>query len=82
MATRKREHSRKPDEQYEIIESCSSGPFLELFSRGTRRKMVGVGNEATEEYRPSWDTYANHSQAGAVEAKLFLILANRLLPLV
>jgi len=68
MATRKREHSRKPDEQYEIIESCSSGPFLELFSRGTRRKWSVWGNEATEEYRPSWDTYANHSQAGAVES--------------
>src|SRR6185312_9464980 len=33
LATRKREHSRKPDEQYEIIESCSPGPFIELFAR-------------------------------------------------
>jgi N6-adenosine-specific RNA methylase IME4 len=30
VGTRKREHSRKPDEQYDIIEACSSGPFLEL----------------------------------------------------
>ena len=37
LATRKREHSRKPDEQYEIIESCSSGPFAELFARGRER---------------------------------------------
>jgi N6-adenosine-specific RNA methylase IME4 len=37
IETRKREHSRKPDEQYEVIESCSPGPFLELFARGTRR---------------------------------------------
>ena len=28
IETRKREHSRKPDEQYEIIEACSPGPFL------------------------------------------------------
>jgi len=28
----KREHSRKPDELYEIIESCSPGPYLELFA--------------------------------------------------
>src|SRR6202035_3854663 len=35
LATRKREHSRKPDEQYDIIEACSSGPFVELFGRGT-----------------------------------------------
>src|SRR5436305_12050812 len=37
LATRKREHSRKPGEQYEIIETCSPGPFLELFARGTRK---------------------------------------------
>ncbi|TMJ24188.1 MAG: S-adenosylmethionine-binding protein, partial [Alphaproteobacteria bacterium] len=36
MATRKREHSRKPDEQFGIIEACSPGPYLELFARGTR----------------------------------------------
>ena len=32
IATRKREHSRKPDEQYAIIEACSPGPYLELFA--------------------------------------------------
>ena len=26
IETRKREHSRKPDEQYDLIESCSPGP--------------------------------------------------------
>lgn len=63
MATRKREHSRKPDEQYDLIESCSPGPFLELFSRGTRRKWTVWGDQANEQYQPSWDTYAHHSQA-------------------
>jgi len=33
MATRKREHSRKPDELYSIIQACSYGPYLELFAR-------------------------------------------------
>ena len=33
IATRKREHSRKPDELYPIVEACSPGPFLELFAR-------------------------------------------------
>src|SRR5437879_1368402 len=33
LATRKREHSRKPDEQYDIIETCSPGPFVELFGQ-------------------------------------------------
>lgn len=63
IATRKREHSRKPDEQYDVIESCSPGPYLELFSRGVRKKWAVWGNEAHGEYRPTWDTYANHSQA-------------------
>lgn len=63
IATRKREHSRKPDEQYDVIESCSPGPYLELFSRGVRKKWAVWGNEAHHEYRPTWDTYANHSQA-------------------
>jgi N6-adenosine-specific RNA methylase IME4 len=57
LATRKREHSRKPDEQYCIIEECSFGPFLELFARGTRKRWRAWGNQATKEYRPSWPTY-------------------------
>ncbi|MFQ7451006.1 MAG: MT-A70 family methyltransferase [Flavonifractor plautii] len=36
IRTQKREHSRKPDEIIPIIESCSPGPFLELFARGDR----------------------------------------------
>jgi N6-adenosine-specific RNA methylase IME4 len=67
LATRKREHSRKPDEQYEIIEACSAGPFLELFARGTRDGWVTWGNEANENYHPRWNTYSNHSKC-ATEA--------------
>jgi N6-adenosine-specific RNA methylase IME4 len=52
LATRKREHSRKPDEQYEIIEACSFAPFLELFARGTRHNWVTWGDQADEKYRP------------------------------
>ncbi len=62
IRTRKREHSRKPDELYNIIEACSSGPYLELFARGNRRKWTQWGNEV-EDYKPNWPTYANHSQA-------------------
>lgn len=62
VAVRKREHSRKPDELYDLIESCSRGPFLEMFARGTREGWAGWGNEATE-YAPSWPTYANHSRS-------------------
>ena len=45
IVSRKREHSRKPDEMYSIIESCSKGPFLELFARHTRRGWMQWGNE-------------------------------------
>lgn len=58
----KREHSRKPDEQYELIEKCSWGPFLEMFARGKRDGWDCWGNQATEEYYPEWETYKNHSQ--------------------
>src|SRR5665213_630145 len=33
MATRKREHSRKPSAAYNLIQRCSPGPYLELFAR-------------------------------------------------
>jgi N6-adenosine-specific RNA methylase IME4 len=62
IKSRKREHSRKPDELYAIIEKCSPGPFLELFARGPRRNWTMWGNES-ENYQPSWPTYAFHSQA-------------------
>jgi N6-adenosine-specific RNA methylase IME4 len=62
IATRKREHSRKPDEQYKLIESCSPGRYLELFARG-RRKGWSVWGAQAERYRPTWATYAHHSQA-------------------
>jgi N6-adenosine-specific RNA methylase IME4 len=52
LATRKREHSRKPDEQYEIIESCSPGPYLELFARYPQPGWTAWGNEAGAEVTP------------------------------
>ncbi|MGQ0676517.1 MAG: MT-A70 family methyltransferase [Rhodospirillales bacterium] len=53
LATRKREHSRKPDEIYDIIEACSPGPRLELFAR---------------HHRPGWDQWGDeHSQIHGAE---------------
>src|SRR5665213_127680 len=69
IETRKREHSRKPDEQYELIEACSPGPFLELFGRGTRKGWTTWGNQADDGYKPTWKTYANHSQTRLVAAE-------------
>ncbi len=68
LATRKREHSRKPDEQYAIVEACSPGPYLELFARGARAGWAAWGNQASENYLPTWKTYA-HSTAERVAAE-------------
>lgn len=61
IRTMKREHSRKPDEQYKIIEACSAGPYLELFARGCRKGWSAWGIQA-ERYYPDWPTYSNHSR--------------------
>jgi len=63
LATRKREHSRKPDEQYDLIEACSSGPRLELFARGLRTGWTTWGDQAENNYKPTWRTYAHNSSA-------------------
>lgn len=49
IASQKREHSRKPDELYTIIEQCSPGPYLELFARRNRSGWQQWGNEAPGE---------------------------------
>ena len=62
IATRMREHSRKPNEQYPLITSCSPGPYLELFARGERPGWTIWGDPAHEGYAPDWPNYAHHSQ--------------------
>ncbi|HEY0328970.1 MAG TPA: MT-A70 family methyltransferase [Rhodopseudomonas sp.] len=69
LATQKREHSRKPDELYPIIEACSSGPYLELFARGARKGWDSWGNQATDSYQPDWPTYKNNSSATLLAAE-------------
>ena len=61
IRTMKREHSRKPDEMVDLIERCSPGPFLEMFARGDREGWDMWGNQATGDYEPTWNTYANHT---------------------
>lgn len=63
IRTRKREHSRKPDEIIPIIEACSQGPRIELFARGVRPNWDMWGEQATPDYEPTWDTYTNHTVA-------------------
>jgi N6-adenosine-specific RNA methylase IME4 len=45
IASMKREHSRKPEELYDMIEQCSPGPFLELFARHPRPGWTQWGDE-------------------------------------
>jgi N6-adenosine-specific RNA methylase IME4 len=60
IISRKREHSRKPDELYKIIEACSSAPYLELFARNQRQGWITWGNE-TEKYELSEQSLAQLS---------------------
>jgi N6-adenosine-specific RNA methylase IME4 len=73
IATRKREHSRKPDEIYGIIESCSPQPFLELFARFRRPGWAQWGNEDVE--RNSIENVAH--RRGHIEPQLRLLESPR-----
>ena len=63
LGTRKREHSRKPDELYDLVEACSPGPRLELFARGSRPGWTTWGDQAAD-YAIGWETYT-HNSGGA-----------------
>jgi N6-adenosine-specific RNA methylase IME4 len=69
LATRKREHSRKPDEIYDIIESCSPGPYLEVFARFRRAGWKQWGNEDVEEN----SSYGVARRKGHVDPQLRLL---------
>lgn len=55
IASRKREHSRKPDQFYQIIEQCSPGPYLELFARHERAGWMQWGDQLQERQRELWE---------------------------
>jgi N6-adenosine-specific RNA methylase IME4 len=61
LATRKREHSRKPDELYEIIEDCSPAPRLELFARYPMPGWEAWGHEADPWVVPRGRQYPAYS---------------------
>jgi N6-adenosine-specific RNA methylase IME4 len=64
IETRKREHSRKPDEQYQLIESCSPGPFLELFARYPQPRWDSWGAEANENVTPRGKQFKGYGGGG------------------
>lgn len=59
IETMRREHSRKPDELYPLIEACSPPPFLELFARYPREGWTSWGNEAGDTVVPRGKQYRN-----------------------
>lgn len=65
IVSRKRGHSRKPDEQYPMIEACSPGPFIELFARGTRPGWTGWGDQAEHVWEGPTDADARGTGADA-----------------
>jgi N6-adenosine-specific RNA methylase IME4 len=48
MVAPRREHSRKPDEQYGRIEPLCAGPYLELFARQQRPGWIALGDEVNK----------------------------------
>jgi N6-adenosine-specific RNA methylase IME4 len=71
LSSRKREHSRKPDELYPIVEACSPDPRVELFARGTRSGWLTWGDQADDAYSPTWKTYRHNSRTERRERGLF-----------
>ena len=60
IESRKREHSRKPDEQYAIIEACSPGPYLEIFARHPQENWIVWGHESGTEVIPRGKQYLTY----------------------
>ena len=66
IETRKREHSRKPDEQYDLIEACSPGPYLEMFARHPRDGWTVWGDESAPDVAPRGKAHKGYG-GGAIE---------------
>lgn len=69
IETRKREHSRKPDEQYALIESCSPGPYLEMFARHAALGWTTWGDESDEAVQPRGKVHPGYA-GGPLQAPL------------
>lgn len=67
IETRKREHSRKPDEQYGLIEACSPGPYLEMFARKAQPGWTAWGDESGADSAPRGQVHKGYA-GGAIEA--------------
>ncbi|MDP6590924.1 MAG: MT-A70 family methyltransferase [Alphaproteobacteria bacterium] len=71
ISSRRREHSRKPDELYDVIESCSRGPYLELFARHARSNWIQWGDEILEYNQSNEAEPRRHEILDSVANQLF-----------
>ncbi len=69
IETRKREHSRKPDEQYSLIEACSPGPRLEMFARHPAPEWAAWGAESADDVQPRGRRHKGY-QGGPIQLPL------------
>lgn len=69
IETRKREHSRKPDEQYPLIERCSPGPRLEMFARYPQLGWDVWGDESGDGVIPQGKVHRGYA-GGEIERPL------------
>jgi N6-adenosine-specific RNA methylase IME4 len=70
MISRKEEHSKKPDQAYDLIQRCSPGPYLELFARQRVSGWTQWGDQIDtyEQTRPTYRGYpavADAARGGA-----------------
>jgi N6-adenosine-specific RNA methylase IME4 len=47
ILSKREQHSKKPEEQYNRIEELVEGPYLEIFARKKRNGWTCIGNEVT-----------------------------------
>lgn len=70
IRARKREHSRKPEGLYDIIENCSPGPYLELFARTARAGWQQWGDELGNYTPPDYQAYSGGENTEQLTLKL------------
>ena len=73
MISRKEEHSKKPDQVYNLIQRCSPGPYLELFARNRMKGWTQWGDEVDSYDPPLHKGYAwaaNHDRTNSSASRL------------
>ena len=73
LISQKNGHSIKPEIQFDVIEQCSWGPFLELFARRPRDGWYSWGNEC--EVRPDGKVVISPTRKPTIHAESLSLFA-------